>query len=104
MLNETYAPQSTLNTSRLDDDQWGSISCEGSGTHVITLTVTTNTTNPADDAWVDDEFSSGWDGYTFELYVKSPEGVFSRIASLSPTSGMVNTHEQYMCPEYTYAV
>ena len=107
LLNETYKPHTSLNTSRLDDDGWASLSCKGSGKHRITLTVTTNATNPSDDAWSDETtYDRGWAGYVFDLYMKAPgTGTsFSRLTSLSPTSGLTHVEDIYMCPDETYAV
>ena len=92
---------------QLDDDGWASLSCKGSGKHRITLTVTTNATNPSDDAWSDETtYDRGWAGYVFDLYMKAPgTGTsFSRLTSLSPTSGLTHVEDIYMCPDETYAV
>ena len=97
-FNESYSTTSTLNTTRLDDDQWASISCKGSGAHTITFTVTTNTTGASDD-----DYNRGWDGFTFELFQKSGTS-YSLVSSFSPTTGSVNTEVQYLCPTYIYAV
>ena len=102
-FNDTYASTSTLNASRLDDDQWSSWACKGSGTHTISLSVATNP-NSTEYA-VDDGYDLGWDGYTFELYeVSSDDDSYTLVMSTSPTSGLKNEVGQYMCPEQSYAV
>ena len=42
-INDTYTPTVSLNTSQLEDDQWTISSCDGSGTHTLTLYVTNAT-------------------------------------------------------------
>lgn len=96
-FNKTYESASTLNASRLDDDQWQGWACAGSGTHTFTLTLSNGT--------YDEPWDEGWDGYVFELYQYSEEeGTYTLVMSSGPTSGLSNKVDQYMCPEINYAV